>query len=140
MKQPLTLTPPSFPILYLCIDKDDFNGGAKGHPWVRAGRPMCAKLPPLCHTNIIAGRPLPHDNKTLSASLSPQLTAAAGGDKWDCVDASTQPVSPRLYSSLTSLTKADQSAKHSTLQAKTTHLIVARYTRQGVYHFNNAGA
>lgn len=93
------------------------------------------KIATECHTNISASCSSHTDNKT--TSLSPQLTAA--GTNGVVLTPPPRPLARDRFS-FDSHTKADQSAKHGSLQTKTTHLIVACYTRQGVCRFSYAGA
>lgn len=97
---------------------------------------MC-RIVTVCQTNTITSCPSQVDNEALSTSLSSQLTAAGTNG---IVSTPTPRPSARDCVSFDTNTKADQSAKHSGLDTKTTQLTVAGYARQGVTAVSQVGA
>lgn len=87
------------------------------------------RIATLCQTDTITSRPSQADNEALSTSLSSQLTAA--GTNGIVLTPPPRP-SARDCFSFDSPTKADQSAKHSHLGTKTTHLTMIGDVRQEV--------
>lgn len=106
--------------------------GAKGQLWVRAGCPMHSELH-LGQTNTITSRLSQAENEALcTTSLSSQLTAA--GTNGIVLTPPPRP-SARDCFCIDSRTKADQSAKHSSPETKTTHMnVTEQTTRWGGCH------